>query len=223
MARKFLNAYTRGFQELGSITPTETNRLEWAWRLLSNKAFNSLRCAYQLLQMGYYTQALTLVRSVMEDWLTALDCESHPQTLEALLYGEGKMPPFEDMAKRQGQPVYRLWRGMGPSSEGTYGLLSTVAHPRRRGLGMLLDHEKGLFRLGGQYDADLFAFTCYYLVTGAFCFTEILNRLVGLTNPQSAWLQQLLALLDEASTWKRKMTSWADARMQTKKGGGRAE
>lgn len=221
IAVKSLNIYIRGFQELERITPSEENELEWARRLLCARAFNSLRCAYLLLQVGYYTQALTLVRSVMEDWLIALDCESNPPTLKALLKGKGRMPRFEEMARRQGEAIRKLWRGLDHSGEGTYGLLSTFAHPRKRSLGALLDRDKGLIRNGGQYNADMFALTCYYLVTEASGFTEILARLVHSTKPASVWLKELASFLDEALSWRKEMTAWASARMREKEDGKR--
>ncbi len=57
----------RRFTRLGSFTIGEDNRLGYAQLLLATRGFNSLHCAYELLQLGYYTQAMTLVRSTMED------------------------------------------------------------------------------------------------------------------------------------------------------------
>lgn len=207
LAGNFLDAFLQGFQKLDPITPTTENEVQWVRRLLANKGFNSLRCAYELLQSGYYTQALTLTRSAAEDWLVSVDCETHPKTLEALLHGQGKMPSFEKMAKRNDEDVRKVWKGGNGSSEGLYGVLSTFAHPRQRGLGALLDHERGLLRFGGNYDAVWFAFTCYFLIRVMRLYSEILARLVSLASPQDIWIKEQTSLNHEAIAWEDKIIS----------------
>jgi len=130
LAEDLLTACLQGFTSLGSFTPTADNRVQHAQLLLATRAFNSVRwCAYDLLQMGYYTQALTLIRSAMEDYLTALDCEKCEATVEAILdgkteLGRGKLT-YTEMAKRQSEKFQKAWKH-------NYGGLSEyAAHAQR--------------------------------------------------------------------------------------------
>ena len=87
-----LNAFLPAFRETGQFTPTENNRQQQVWWLLVGQSFNSLRWGFHLLQLGYYTQALILERSVEENWLVCQDCLGHPQTVQAL-FDESKGCP----------------------------------------------------------------------------------------------------------------------------------
>ena len=70
-----LNQYLAGFRVLGEFKAGEVQRLELAWLLLVVRGFKSLRCAYDLLQKGYYSQAVILIRAAEEDYLTCRHCE----------------------------------------------------------------------------------------------------------------------------------------------------
>ena len=39
------------------------------------RSFNSVRCSYELVQLGYYTQAISLLRSALEDLLVCQRCK----------------------------------------------------------------------------------------------------------------------------------------------------
>jgi len=97
LVEKLLNAYLAGFNKLGKFTLSENNESEYAWLLLTTRSFNSLRCAFDLLKKGYYSQAIMLIRSVFEDWYTAKDCETNSKTRNALLRGD------DDFWKQEGR------------------------------------------------------------------------------------------------------------------------
>ena len=131
---------------LDSLTRNPGNDLQYAWLLLATRSTNSLRCALMLLESGYYSQSLTLVRSAMEDNLTALDCEGHEPTLKALLEGEGDLGKgdltFTRMAQRVSDKFAEDWKY-------NYGKLSEyAAHARHISVTHLVDSEKAL-RLAG--------------------------------------------------------------------------
>ena len=66
-------------------TPEDLGRL-----LLLSRSINSLRAALKLWPCGFYQQVTALVRMAMEDVLIASDI-NNPETLKALLFGEGKI------------------------------------------------------------------------------------------------------------------------------------
>ena len=110
LAENLLTSFLKGFGRLGSFTRTKNNDLQYAWLLLTTRSFNSLCSAYALLQQGYYDQAIMLIRSVEEDWLTATDCEKNSETLKAVFQrgsqlGKGQLS-YAEMAKRISAEFY---------------------------------------------------------------------------------------------------------------------
>lgn len=197
LIRRLLNTYLDGFRRLDSFTPSDANQLEYAWLLLTTRSFNSMRCAYDLLQRGYYSQAITLIRSVNEDWLTCNDCRNNQATLDALLKG-GKMPKFVGMKDRLEEPLKQQWWDM-------YGEESQFAHARHRALKVLIDPETHTLALGGHYDRDLFIASCYSLIPAAVRMTEFLVLVLG---PKSKlWAEQSLPIIQEAKAWMRAVES----------------
>lgn len=192
-----LTCCLRGFTRLGSFTLSEDNRLGYAHLLLSTRAFNSLYCAFELSQQGYYTQALTLVRSAMEDNLTALDCEECKETLDAVLEGTGKLgkgrPIYDEMAKRQGDEFHKAWKH-------NYGVLSEyAAHARKNSLKTLVDPDTHTLRLGGLYDRVLFIGSCEALLGAAIGTADILAKVLGAN--ALPWQQECWPKLKAAADW----------------------
>jgi hypothetical protein len=189
-----LNAYLAGFAAIGSFTRTKGNDLQYAWFKLVTRSFNSTRCAYILLGRGYYTQALSLLRSVEEDWLIAKDCAKNSPTLDALLNDKGQLGKgdftFSKMAERQG--IKPLWNS-------DYGGLSLFAHPRPLSLRVLVDPGTKALRLGASYDRVLFLYCCEVLIRDALRMTEYM---VSLLDSQAVdWQRQTLPTIQEAADW----------------------
>jgi hypothetical protein len=175
---KLLNAYVAGFNKLGEFTLSENNELEYAWLLLTTRSFNSLQCAFDLLQKGYYSQALMYIRSVFEDWYTAKDCETNPKTLNALLQGDDYFRKqeghFVEIAKRVEKRIEipGAWKTI-------YGSLSTIAHARKQALMILITPKIKELRLGGHYDKDLFLASYQSFLAAASIVPELLYKLLG--------------------------------------------
>ena len=148
-----LDCLTQGLNECASIVEKEEIQadkelksvlLGLAWR-----SVDSLRMAVVALEMGYYQQGLALVRISEEDCLTATDAITHPPTLKALLYGEGKIGKgdlrYSEIAKRMSVDYRKTW-------EEIYGFLSKCgAHPRYeslKGLSRINPKGESIFRAG---------------------------------------------------------------------------
>ena len=159
IAEKALDQILRGLSDFGSEKQKPDNRLESARLFLATRSFNSLRTAVQVLERGYYQQAMTLVRMAREDQAVALDIE-HPPTLAALLDGEGKLT-LGKMAKRVSAKTKEVW-------DDDYGMLSEYgAHPRRESLrALVVDGPDGqiLLRPGGRYDETWSNVVLYYIL-----------------------------------------------------------
>ena len=101
-----LDIILRGLaDDFGGRDLNPDNELEIARHLLATRSFNSIRAARQVLEKGYYEQAMSLVRMAAKDQLIAVDSETHAPTVRALLRGEGKLGrgklAYGQMAKRK--------------------------------------------------------------------------------------------------------------------------
>jgi len=161
------------------------------------KAFNSLKCAHDLLLKGHYGQCLTLVRTVEEDWLTCIYVNKHREKAKLWLKGR-RTPSFacmrldldEDFRKKVAE---------------SYGILSTFAHPRLRSIVVSMDREPGniSLRLGGKYDRDHFTAAIYSMIGSA---TDLLGiPAIFLHEKEPAWFAQINDTQAVVIKWLRKV------------------
>ena len=143
----------------------------WLWFSTSH----SSRVALYALESGYYTQSFALTRAVFEDCLTAYDCIEHPETAEALLDSSKTMPRFSAMYKRLPCWLKRLWGEQG-DYEGTYGFLSTFAHPRFRAIEDTSNRE-GTVRIVPEYNEIRFALAARFLIQANLLMLVFVERL----------------------------------------------
>ena len=127
-----LGCIAQGFSERSGRESESSYAVDRVRLFLVVRSFNSVCVAMQALKYGYYQQAWTLVRSVMEDQLIAQDAETNGETLDALLTGNGKLGKgnltFSKMAERVSPQAKEVW-------DRTYGRLSEYgAHPRHKSM-----------------------------------------------------------------------------------------
>lgn len=192
-----LNRYLAGFRALHEFKTGEVQRLELAWLLLVVRGFNSLRCAYDLLQKGYYSQAVILIRAAEEDYLTCRHCEINRETVEALLAGKSRVSRFKKMAEDISPEFCKNW-------DINYGQLSEIAHPRQLAMGMTANWKENKINLGPNYIANHFIATCHALLRSAVGMTEFLTKLLGNNAPQ--WQKESLPAFREARTYVEKIS-----------------
>jgi len=174
LAERLLNQYLTGFTKLGKFTLDRINEREYAWFLLTVRSFSSLRCAFDILERGYYSQAALLTRSVLEDWLTATDADKNRKTVEAVIkgeyeFGKGELS-YSDVFKRL-QKYPDTW-GMVQLA------LSTIAYSRRLAPGMTITADKKHLMLG-QYDVRLFQAAYQVLLVAIVGMLEVMRKLLG--------------------------------------------
>lgn len=199
-----LGVFWAGFASMSSSAgPRQGDQLDVGWTLLAVRSFDSLACAYDLLQRGYYSQAMALTRSVDEDWLTCKDCIKNSETLAALL-GDGenqqqRMPKYADMARRLDGPYNKEWW------DSIYGWNSKFAHARYLALRQLLHPTMNGVIVGSYYDSDAFLVSCYLLVTSAIRMAEVLMQLLQrvISPVPKTWLKELELVLQQAEVWLR--------------------
>ena len=191
--REVVDLHCSLFAHPRTLGVNEDNKLQRVWLALTTSAAHSSRVALNELESGYYTQCFTLTRSVFEDWLTAYDCNEHPETVDALLDSRKSMPHFSTMSDRLPCGLKRLWGRQG-DYEGTYGFLSTFAHPRFRAIEDTLNQE-GRVRIVPEYNEMRFALGAWFLFKANLLMVEFVERLADyLVSPESLeWRNSQLA------------------------------
>jgi hypothetical protein len=192
-----LNQHLAAFRVLHEFKSGEVQRLELAWLLLVVHGFNSLRCAYDLLQKGYYGQAVILIRAAEEDYLTCRHCEINQETVEALLAGKSRVSKFGKMAKDISTEFRKNW-------DTNYGQLSEVAHPRQLAMGMTANWKESKMNLGANYDENHFIAMCHALLRSAVGMTECLTKLLGENALQ--WQKESFPAFQEACAYVKKIS-----------------
>ncbi len=197
LIKNLLNSYLAGFRVLPEFKTGEVPRLELAWLLLVVRGFNSLRCAYDLLQKGYYSQAVILIRAVEEDYLTCRHCEIRTETVETLLAGKARFSKFAQMANDISPKFRKNW-------DMNYGQLSEIAHPRQLAMGLTANWKENRVNLGANYVERHFVATCHALLRSAVGMTEFLIKLLGEKTLQ--WQKEGLPAFQEACMYVEKVS-----------------
>jgi hypothetical protein len=195
LIQRVLNDFLPAFDALHGY------RMQHDWErlllILTVKAFNSLRCAYDALLRAYYSQALTLVRTVYEDNLTCLYVHNHRD--EASLWLKGaKVPSFATMRSRlHDLPEEKLRE--------SYGILSTFAHPREGALLVTIERLGSTvhLRLGGRFDSDHFIAAAYMLLAYGTGMLAIPAIFLATSRPD--WLKRITDTRDEVIAWLRRV------------------
>ena len=129
-----------GSKKFESISKLQAARLH-----LNVRSIKSIRTAKIVLALGYYQQALTLLRMAAENDLVARDAAICSPTLDALLLDvplkeeddeDVEMPRFGDMAMRQSPAFKKWWDWYYGKRLSIYG-----AHPRNASMSSLYHHS----------------------------------------------------------------------------------
>ena len=202
-----------GFNDYSSQKGSPDNRLESARIFLAIRSFNSLRTARQILERGYYQQAMTLVRMAMEDQLVAEDAEAYPPTLDALLDGNGKIGrrdlALNKMAERISPKAKEAW-------DNAYSFASEyAAHPRERSLrGLLSTGPEGQINLqaGSNYDeVEVNAVLCYLLRELVFVMHTTAKLTAG---AGSDWAERSTWLLRDITCLRQRIDDWGRQKLE---------
>ena len=195
LVERVLNDFLPAFDALDGY------RIQHDWErlllILTGKAFNSLKCAYDALLRAYYSQALALVRTVDEDHPTCLYVHNHRDEAELWLKGR-KVPTFECMRSELGDVLKGKLRE-------SYGILSTFAHPRAAALAVTAGRLGGDLdlRLGGRFDPNHFTLAAYMLLPSATMMLGI--PAIFLHDSQPEWMERITATRDEVIAWLQRI------------------
>jgi hypothetical protein len=211
-----LNMYINGFNSIGSFTYNQDNEKETAWLLLVARSFHSMRGALQLMLMGYYGQAISLLRTVTENFFICHDCIENPKAIEAILHNKYRIPSrkngltFYAMAERTDN--LRIYRN-------DYAHQSEVTHPSALSLGIIRDPKTDEINVAPRYDKILFLDCCEMMVRNALMMNEFMARLLSKLSKKTkatSWAEKAKQTIYEASDWLNKMREEFGSRNSSK-------
>jgi len=207
LIRDLLNIYTKGFNLVTPFQRTEDNDVPYAWLLLIARSFHSMRSAALLMLSGYYGSALTLLRTVTEDWLVGKDCEHHQPTLDTLLYEKHRFGNRElklryiDIAERVKVKddvkdiVY----------EDDYRFQSKFTHAGRLSLAVMQDPKTHELRVTPSYDGLLFYTCCELLIRNGLKMNELMYKFLKSCSDETAgtWSKMVEPEVKGLGDWLR--------------------
>jgi len=183
-----LNAFTSGLNYVGSFEGKEDNETEYIWLLLLTRCLHSIRCAINLMLKGYYSQAMSLLRTGTEDWFICGTCQSNEQVRDYLLREKGYMPKYKTLAIQMNvMDVYK----------GDYNYQSKFTHSSKLSLRVLLDS------IAPKYDKMLFLLCAESLVR-VFCrMAEYMGRFLSYLDKDKAkaWDSNNTQSFKDATSW----------------------
>jgi len=194
------NSLIDGFNSLGGeVMLPDEDRLLRAWLLLLAHSTQTWVCAWHLSVKGYYSQSITLLRTMTEDYLVALDCQCTSETLRCVLGDATKHRwNFKKMAERVGQNDVAY--------DVEYVYQCSFAHPDRS-IRTLISPEHGGLVTAPEYDELLFLSCCELNLRACLRTLDVMHRFLSRANPDgvAAWCQLSDERTRTARQWYRTM------------------
>ena len=177
--------------------------------ILATRTFNALRSAEVLIVAGYYLPAVTLIRSAFEDWVTSVYVNEHPSEAGRWLDQDQPREPsltaMLDGIQRSTAARGFNFQAVAFGSNGIYGDLSSLAHPRSESVAaqILPGVDRNTARLGPIFDPTVLRSVCANLVWQ-------LDRQLDLVHVLAARLEAQVpdGLLEQAQRAHERAVAW---------------
>ena len=189
-----LNVFTSGFSYIGSFVRKDDNEPEYIWLLLVTRSLHSIRCSIDLILKGYYSQAMSLLRTGTEDWFICKNAQDNKVVRDCLLRDEGRMPKYSKLAWEAG--AMKLYRG-------DYAYQSKFTHSSQLSLGVLQDLNTNNMRVAPTYDETLFLLCAESLMRVSLIMLEYMWLFLSYIDKDKAksWDNQNSQNIKNASNW----------------------
>ena len=189
-----LNTFLSGFSSMGSFKLKEENESEYVWLLILIRSLNSIRCAMDLMLKGYYSQAMSLLRTVTEAWFICGTVQDNQSVRDCLIRDEARMPHYIDLATQmEAMNIY----------DGDYRYQSKFTHSSRLSLRVLYNLDKNEAIVTPVYDEVLFLLCAESLMRVSLLILEYMGHLIFYIDKDKAksWDEQNSQHIKAASSW----------------------
>ncbi len=205
-----VNTFISGFNLVGSFEISQDNEAQYLWLNLLARSTHSLRCALDLSIKGYYSQAMSLLRAVTEDWLICKNVESTDVVRDYLLRDKGRIPSYETLARNaQATKVY----------DELYRYQCKFTHSSGLSLGMLQDQNENTLRIAPAYDEQLFLGCAELFVRVSLLMMQFMHRLLQYIGEDKAtlWATTNLKRVQDTNDWLEGLTDHSSFRADVTK------
>jgi len=189
-----LNTFLSGFSSMGSFEFKEENESEYVWLLVLIRSLNSIRCAMDLMLKGYYSQAMSLLRTVTEAWFICGTVKDNQSVRDCLIRDEAEMLNYKILAtKMNAKSIYN----------GDYRYQSKFTHSSRLSLRVLYNLDKKEVIVAPVYDEVLFLLCAESLMRVSLLILEYMGRLIFYIDKDKAksWDEQNSQHIKVVSSW----------------------
>jgi hypothetical protein len=189
-----LNIFLSGFSSMESFKLKEDNESEYIWLLILIRCFNSIKCSMDLMLKGYYSQAMSLLRTVTEDWFICGTVQDNEKVRNCLLRDKVKMPKYSELATQmEAMNIYN----------GDYHYQSKFTHSSRLSLRVLYDMNKKEAIIAPIYDEVLFLLCTESLMRVSLLILEYMGRFLFYIDEGKAkyWDKQNSQYIKDVSNW----------------------
>ncbi len=189
-----LNVFTSGFNYMGSFERKEDNEAEYIWLLIITRCFHSIRCSINLMLKGYYSQAISLLRTGTEDWFICGTCQNNEEVRSYLLRDKGRRLTYSSLANQMdAMDVYKE----------DYSYQSKFTHASRLSLRVLYDINTKKLSVAPIYNELLFFLCAESLVRTFLRMAEYIGYLLYYLDKDKAksWDKENSQRLKDAVNW----------------------
>jgi len=189
-----LNVFTSGFNHIGSFEIKDNNEAEYIWLLLVTRCLHSVRCSIDLMLKGYYSQAMSLLRTGTESWFICKTAQDNQAVRDCLIRDEAQMPKYSKLAWQAG--AMKLYRG-------DYAYQSKFTHSSKLSLRVLQDPNTNEMRIAPVYDEMLFLLCAESLMRVSLIMLEYMWLFLSYIDKDKAksWDNQNSQSIKDASNW----------------------
>ena len=193
-----INTFTSGFNSIRSFESSKDNEPEYIWLLMVTRCFHSLKCSMDLMLKGYYSQAMSLLRTGTEDWFICQNAQTNDAVRDCLLRGDGRKPSYETSAKNAS--VSKVY-------DGDYRYQSKFTHSSKLSLRVLQDPNTNAMRIAPTYDEILFLLCAESFMRVALLMAEYMGRFLFYLDKAKAksWDTQNSQKVKDAGNWLKEL------------------
>jgi hypothetical protein len=200
LIKNMLQVFMQGFNLIGEFNFNEENKITSAWILLVVRSFRSMRSAMVLMLIGYYIQAISLLRTVTEDWLICKDCTENEETLQTILLNKDttRRLNYSEMAERtKNQKIYKH----------DYRDYSKFIHASSLSLASQKSPDSNKIKAWPSYNKLLFLYCCVSMLRNTLRTSEFMEAFLSRLSEDRAtsWKKVAIQPCIEAHDWLNKI------------------
>jgi hypothetical protein len=203
LVETMMKLYINGFNLIENPS-NKINDTDRVWLALITRSFHSIICSVELMKKGYYAQAMTLIRMVIEAYFLCGNCEKDKTIVDAVLHNKpnrrGSKTKFDYSA---------LATNMGASDwyDNDYIFACHFSHMSHLTAAVMTTTEINpsyrSLKLLPSYDELAFIACCKLLLRNGLLMTSFLGKLLDDLSKENvnAWHIKARTAVEQAQEW----------------------